>query len=153
MLTQTQTIKKYGNPCRQENLVMLELPYPMKLAWDTTQIVKKVSCHKLVANNLKNVFDDLLDYYGLEKIQELGIDLYGGIYNCRPMRGGTKFSKHAWGIAIDLDPARNGLKTTFKKAQFSKPEYDKLHEIFEKYGFINLGKTRGYDAMHWEINQ
>ena len=107
----------------------------------------------MIANNLLGVFNDILEEYGLEKIQELGIDLFGGIYNCRPMRGGTKFSKHAWGIAIDLDPARNGLKTTFKKAQFSKPEYDKLHEIFEKHGFINLGKTRGYDAMHWEINQ
>ena len=153
MLTQTQTIKKYGNPCRTENLTVIQLPYPMKLAWDTKTVVNKISCHKLIVDNLSNVFKDILDYYGLEKIQELGIDLFGGVYNCRPMRGGTKFSKHAWGIAIDLDPARNGLKTTFKKAQFSKPEYDKLHEIFEKYGFINLGKTRGYDAMHWEINQ
>ena len=153
MLTQAQTIKKYGNPCRTETLVTIDVPYPLRIAWDLSKTTKKVTCHKLIANNLLGVFNDILEEYGLEKIQELGIDLFGGIYNCRPMRGGTKFSKHAWGIAIDLDPARNGLKTTFKKAQFSKPEYDKLHEIFEKHGFINLGKTRGYDAMHWEINQ
>jgi hypothetical protein len=39
------------------------------------------------------------------------------------------------------------------KALFSKPEYTKLHEIFEKHGFENLGKVKGYDAMHWQIKE
>lgn len=151
LLTQKELQAKYGNPCKPENHTLITLPYPMKLAWDKSKTVTKVTCHKLVAQNFLNVFNDLLSHYGLAKIQELGIDLFGGIYNCRPMRGGTTFSTHAYAVAIDLHPTMNGLNTTFKNALFSKPEYNKLHEIFEKHGFVNLGKVIGRDAMHWQI--
>ena len=89
--------------------------------------------------------------YGLAKIQELGIDLFGGCFNFRSMRGGSDYSRHSWGIAIDLDPERNQLKETSRTARFARPEYDKLHEIFEKYGFENMGKVKGYDWMHFQI--
>lgn len=111
-----------------------------------------MQCHKLVAANFINVFNDLLEAYGLEEIQRLCIDLYGGCVNVRTMRGSkTKWSRHAWGIAIDLDPARNGLKVKAPKAQFSKPEYKKMHSIFYKHGFIGYGLERGNDWMHFEI--
>jgi len=72
--------------------------------------------------------------------------------NVRTMRGSkTKWSRHAWGIAIDLDPARNGLKANWANSQFSKPEYEPMLEIFEKYGFENYGKIKNYDAMHFEL--
>ena len=72
---------------------------------------------------------------------------------CFPiLRGGSAWSKHSWGIAIDLDPARNTLKTTYSKSQFAKPEYKQLHEIFEKHGFLNYGKVKNYDAMHFEYS-
>jgi hypothetical protein len=154
MLTTAQTTKKYGvpNETGAGYLVTLNLPYPMRLAWDTDETVTRMRCHKLVAPKFEAVFKELLTTYGLPRIKELGIDLFGGCFNYRKMRGGSAWSKHSWGIAIDLDPARNGLKTTYAKSQFAKPEYKKLHEIFEKHGFINLGKTKGFDTMHWEIN-
>lgn len=153
MLNQRDTIKKYGNPCKTENHTVITLPYPMKLAWDTSKTVTRVTCHKLIADNLLGVFNDLLAHYGLEKIQELGIDLFGGIYNCRPMRGGTNFSKHAWAIAIDLDPARNTLRETSKTARFARPEYKPMIDIFYKHGFLSLGREKNYDWMHFEIAQ
>jgi hypothetical protein len=69
------------------------------------------------------------------------------------MRGSkTKWSRHAWGIAIDLDPARNGLKTKKPIAQFSKPEYKAMIDIFTKHGFIGYGPAKDYDWMHFELS-
>jgi hypothetical protein len=152
MITTQKLIEVYGTP--EENpdyLVTINLPYPMRLAWDKSKTVTKMRCHKLVDEKFIAIFKDILTHYGLPKIQELGIDLFGGCFNFRKMRGGSDYSRHSWGVAIDLDPERNQLKTPYSNANFSKLEYAKLHEIFEKHGFINLGKTKGYDAMHWEI--
>ena len=152
-MTTAEIIKKYGKPTQNGSpyLTTIKLPYPMKLAWDRKVSVNKMSCHKLVAQNFTNVFNELLAHYGLAELQRLEIDIFGGCFNFRAMRGGSEFSRHAWGIAIDLNPEKNTLKMTFAQSQFSKPEYAKMHEIFEKNGFINLGKTKGYDSMHWEI--
>jgi hypothetical protein len=154
-MTTQQATKKYGvaNVTGSGYLVKIKLPYPMRIAWDLDSSVNTMMCHKLVADNFIAVFNDLLATYGYDKIKELGIDLFGGCFNYRKMRGGNALSMHSWGIAIDISPLANGLKTPFNKALFSKPEYAKMHEIFEKNGFINLGKTKGYDAMHWEISK
>ena len=148
-------MSKYGKPniTGEGYLVTILLPYPMRLAWDTESVVSKMRCHKLVSGRFLAVFNEIHREYGYEKIKELGIDLFGGCFNFRKMRGGDNWSTHSWGIAIDLHPAANSLKTPYSKSLFSKPEYKKLHEIFEKHGFINLGKTKGYDSMHWEIKE
>ena len=153
MLTTSQIIAKYGKPEMGGTgyLVTINLPYPMRLAWDKNTSVNKMLCHKLVADKLKAVFTDILAHYGLAEIQRLGIDLFGGCFAFRKMRGGNDYSRHSWGIAIDLDPERNGLKTSWLRAQFSKPKYAPMIDIFYKHGFINLGKEKNYDAMHFEI--
>ena len=155
MITTQQAIKKYGVPniTGAGYLEPMTLPFPMRLAWDKTKTINKISCHKDIKAKLYNALSEILHTYGLKKIQELGIDLYGGCFNYRKMRNGNSWSKHSWGLAIDLDPERNQLKTPYLKSNFSKQEYKKLHEIFEKHGFINLGKQKGYDAMHWEIKE
>ena len=152
MLTTQETIKKYGVPniTGAGYLEPMTLPFPMRLAWDKTKTINKIYCHKEIKAKLYNALSEILHVYGLKKIQELGIDLYGGCFNYRKMRNGNSWSKHSWGLAIDLDPERNQLKTPYLKSNFSKQEYKKLHEIFEKHGFINLGKQKGYDAMHFE---
>lgn len=152
MLTDAQINSKYGEPGDPDNLTTIPLPYPMRIAWDTKQTVTKIFCHKLIAEPLSKVFSDLLAAYGLDELKRLGIDLFGGCYNFRKMRGGNRWSRHSWAIAIDLDPERNGLKTKKPQAQFSKPEYQKMIDIFYANGFFNLGVEKGYDFMHFEIN-
>lgn len=154
MLTTQQATKKYGTPTvtGAEYLVTLELPYPMRLAWDLDTKVSKMRVHKLVKDNFKRVFDDLLAHYGYEKLVELGIDLFGGCFAYRKMRGGSSWSKHSWGIAIDLDPVRNQLHETSRTARFARPEYKPMIDIFYKHGFIGLGPERDFDWMHWEIS-
>ena len=154
MLNTNQIIEKYGKPNQNGTyLVSIKLPYPMRLAWDLNTKVTTMRCHKLVAEKFTNVFNELLEVYGLAKIQELGIDLFGGCFNFRAMRGGSDYSRHSWGIAIDLDPVRNQLKETSTTARFSRPEYDLMIDIFYKHGFVSLGREKNYDWMHFEISK
>ena len=153
MLSDTQIIAKYGQPGDPDNLQSILLPYPMRIAWDTTKTVNKIQCHKLIAANLAAVFADLLTHYGYNEINRLGIDLFGGCVNIRLQRGSkTKWSRHAWGIAIDLDPARNTLKESSKTARFARPEYKEMIAIFYRHGFVGLGPEKDYDWMHFEIS-
>lgn len=153
MLSTKETIAKYGTPNQtgQGYLVTIDLPYPMRLSWDKSIKVNKLSCHKLISDRLKKVFEDILAHYGNDKIKELGIDLFGGCFNFRAMRGGSEYSKHSWGIAVDLDPERNLLKETSKTARFARAEYKRMIDIFYKHGFISLGREKNYDWMHFEI--
>jgi hypothetical protein len=125
----------------------------MTLAWDGETKVTKITCHKLVADQLKKIFNEILAGYGLQKIQELGIDLYGGCFNYRKMRGGTDCSRNAWGVAFDLDPDRNLLKETKKTARFARAEYKTLIDIFYKHGFVSLSVEKNYDWMHFEVKE
>ena len=153
MITTPQLMQKYGTPngTGVNYLVTIPLPYPMRLSWDKSKIITRLRCHKLVANQLSAIFKDILDFYGLEHIQRLGIDLYGGCFNFRKMRGGSDWSRHSWGVAIDLDPERNQLKQTSKNANFAKMEYQPMIDIFYKHGFVSLGREKNYDWMHFEV--
>jgi hypothetical protein len=154
MITTEQLKKKYGTPTESgiPYLTTIQLPYPMRLAWDKGTVVTKMRCHNLVAGKFIKVFSQILNHYGLEKIKELGIDLYGGCFNYRKMRGGSDWSRHSWGVAIDLDPERNQLKETKKTARFARPEYKPMIDIFYANGFVSLGVEKDYDWMHWEIS-
>jgi hypothetical protein len=154
-MTTQQITKKYGTPNETGNgyLVKIQLPYPMRLAWDTDTVVNSMMCHKLVAKNFLDVFNEIQRVYGYDKIKELGIDLFGGCFNYRKMRGGNSWSTHSWGIAIDLDPARNLLKETSKTARFARPEYKAMIDIFYKHGFESLGREKNYDWMHFQIKE
>jgi len=155
MITTKELISKYGQPNDTGSgyLTMIKLPYPMSLSWDMDVKVTRMSCHKLIADKFLAVFNDLLDHYGYEKIVELGIDRFGGCFNFRKMRGGSDYSKHSWGVAIDLDPVRNKLKETSRTARFARPEYKPMSDIFYKHGFISLGVEKNYDWMHFEIKE
>lgn len=152
MKTTAQYILKFGLPTPNGTgyLTQIDLPYPMRIAWDKKTSVNKITCNKAIAEPLKKVFAEILQVYGLQKIQELGIDLFGGCFNFRQMRGGTSYSVHAWGLAIDLDPERNQLKETSKTARFARPEYKAMVDIFYKHGFISLGREKNYDWMHFQ---
>lgn len=151
-MTQQQIIERYGQPNAEGTyLTTIELPYPMRLSWEPSKTVKTMRVHKLAAKAFLGVFNDLLKHYGYSEIKRLGIDLFGGCFNYRKMRGGNSLSRHSWGIAIDLDPVRNGMKSTRANAQFAKPEYKPMLDIFARYGFISYGVTANFDWMHFEL--
>lgn len=132
------------------NQVDCILPYEMVIAWSPKQKIKKFSCHRLVKEPLERIFQRTLDHYGYEKIKELRLHYWGGCLNVRKMRGGSSYSMHSWGIAVDLDPDRNQLKWGRDRATFAKPVYNKFWEFVYDEGFISLGKERNYDWMHFQ---
>jgi hypothetical protein len=152
-MTTKQIIAKYGEPnvTGEGYLGDVILPYPMRIAWDKERKVEHIRCHKLIIPNVTQALTDVLSEYGYDKIVELGIDLYGGMFNYRKKIGGNVLSMHAWGLAIDLDPENNQLRWGRDRASFAKPEYKPLLEAFYKNGFINLGVEKNYDYMHFEI--
>jgi hypothetical protein len=128
--------------------VLLDLPYPLRLSWETNTTVQRTRCHAKVKDSLARVLTNVLAAYGQQRIRELRLDLFGGGYNLRDKRGGSSLSTHAWGIAFDFDPDRNQLKWTRDRASFARPEYDAWWKCWEDEGWVSLGRTRNYDWMH-----
>ena len=133
-----------------ERQTRLVLPYTMRLAWERGVTVSRITCHELVAPSLGRVLRAILAAYGEAKIRELGLDLFGGCLNVRRMRGGTSWSIHSWGAAIDLDPDRNMLRETSRTARFARPEYEPMLKAFADEGWLSLGVSRNYDWMHFQ---
>lgn len=144
----SELVKFYG--AVGANQVLLTLPYKMKLAWDLKTEVTRISCNAKVKDSLERIFKKTLAHYGLEKIKELRLDIFGGCLNVRKMRGGSAWSMHSWGIAVDLDPDNNKLKWGKDKATFAKSEYEPFWKIVEEEGWRSLGRTKNYDFMHFE---
>lgn len=126
----------------------LVFPYPMKLAWEPSRIVRSASCNAAVHDAAMRALQKVLQIYGLDDIQKLRLDYFGGCLNVRKITGGSALSMHSWGIAFDFDPERNGYRTHKPKAEFSKPEYDDWFRAWEDEGALSLGRTRDYDWMH-----
>lgn len=138
----------YGQPCNESSLVLVHLPYTLRLAWDLTTNVNRIRCHQKVADSLLRVLQAVKASYDDERIRSLRLDRYGGCYNPRRKRGGSAWSTHAWGIALDFDPDRNQLQWGRNKAAFASPEYDLWWSCWEKEGWISLGRKANYDWMH-----
>ncbi len=130
------------------NQSKVTLPYTMKLAWATDKKLNRFTCHTKCVESIQAALEETLDIYTLQGIQDLGLDLFGGCLNVRKMRGGTKWSTHSWGSAIDFDPARNRLRWRANKAELAKPVYNDFWAAWEKQGWVSLGRQKGYDWMH-----
>lgn len=144
--TQGECERFYGSVGK--NQAMLALPFPMKLSWEPATIIKRISVHERVHDSAARVFDRILDHYGLDGIAALGVDLFGGSLNVRRMRGGSSWSMHSWGIAIDFDPDHNQLKWGRDRARLARPDAEMFWRLWEAEGWLSLGRARNYDWMH-----
>ncbi|RQO30142.1 hypothetical protein DBR32_11185 [Taibaiella sp. KBW10] len=138
------TASPVGNP----NLRTFAVPYPLKLAWNLEQEVTQITAHQKVKDSIIRVLEAVLKHYGLETIQELRLDHYGGCFSYRKIRNGGTLSTHSWGIALDFDPMHNQLKWDRSKAAFARPEYEAWWRCWEAEGWVSLGRSRNYDWMH-----
>lgn len=146
MQTQAELEKFYGKV--GTNQVYIQLPYTHRLSWNKSQKVTRLKCHEKVHYSLHKVLTEVLKHYGESEIRRLGLDITGGCLNVRKMRGGTKWSTHSWGIALDYDPQNNQLKWGRDKATFAQQDYEAWWKIWESEGWVSLGRQRNFDWMH-----
>lgn len=126
----------------------IEIPFDMYLAWDRSRRIRRMTLHELVAPSALRVFQRVGETYPAAERAQLGIDVFGGSLNVRRKRGGTSYSMHSWGIAIDFDPERNQLHQHRPAARLSHADALPFWQAWEAEGWLSLGRARDYDWMH-----
>ena len=141
---QTSLRKFYGQPGDESNLVMIDFPFK---TFYSGKEVKRTRCHKKVADSLLRVLKNIGTKYGNNRSIIEAAEDYGGVYNFRLKRGGSSYSLHAYGAAIDLDADDN----TFKDSWPIKADMPlEIMEEFAKEGWKSAGAFWQTDAMHFE---
>jgi putative peptidoglycan binding protein/D-alanyl-D-alanine carboxypeptidase-like protein len=143
---QRDVMSFYGNVGTSQSRV--EVPWDMRLAWDKDVTVRAMTLHSKVAESAERVFHKIRGTYSDREIKDLGLDLFGGSLNVRKMRGGSRFSMHSWGIAIDFDPERNRLHWKRPQARLSLDDAIPFWRAWEAEGWVSLGRARNFDWMH-----
>ncbi len=143
----------YDEPC-QTTLTRVECPWQLRLDWKLSSKTRRISIHPKLADSLGEILEQVYQTYQLEDIRQLGLDRYGGSFNCRKKRGSRNaWSTHAWGIAIDWYPSRNKLRWDSSRASLAHPDLDDWWNIWEQQGWLSLGRREDRDWMHIQAAQ
>ena len=132
----------YGSPGDESRLVSVNVE-GLGLRYDGKP-VKSIRCHDRVADSLKRVLTSL------SKSHPDILAQYAGVYNNRPMRGGSLPSLHARGAAIDLAPDTNRLSQSWPTSADMPFE---VMEAFVREGWTPAGAFWGRDAMHMQCTK
>lgn len=139
----------FGEP--GSNLTRLSLPFPFRIAWNPSQSIQSTMVNAKCAAAFSNIWRRTLEHYTFSGLRTLRLDMFGGAFNIRKMRGGSALSMHSFGIAWDIDPERNQLKWNRGRANLDAPEYDKFWSFVEDEGGVSLGRARDFDWMHFQF--
>jgi hypothetical protein len=154
---QNETDKFYGNPrgknggpspaWERTNLTLVKAPWPIVTSWDSSP-VKGIRVHVKCAESLIKIFNSIWEAAGqdVEVVRQWGMHLYGGGYNFRIMRGGSRLSMHSWGCAVDFDPAQN----EYGDASPNFANCPAVLNAFADEGWTWGGSWAKPDGMHWQ---
>lgn len=132
----------FGKP--GTNLIAITPPFQM---YYDGHPIKTITVNKKIATAMLTILTEVSDACGHDqkKIDATGISAWGGCYNDRPIRGSSNISNHAFGAAVDIDPAHNPLGA--KEWKMPKVVID----AFKRQGFLWGGDYKGRkDPMHFE---
>lgn len=135
----------YGKAGDESNLVNLPVD-GIGILYDGKP-VRTIRVHEKCAESLHRILIEISCGQAAWVLKE-----YAGCFNPRPMRGGARPSKHAWGAAIDLAPDTNMLKSSWP-TQGNMPI--QVMEAFSREGWASAGAfwEGGKDAMHAEATK
>lgn len=120
---------------RSESIVTVEMP-----------ALGEFKCHRRVVPFIRAALAQVQAEGLFHLIDPVDFQLAGGCYNARLMRGGDKgfaVSRHAWGVAFDLNPSTN---------QYGDPPLldERIGRIFREWGFVWGAGWTVPDGMHFE---
>ena len=138
----------FGPAGQEQKLVNIQPPYTR---YYRDGPLGSIRVHEAIAPHVQAARREVLAHYGNAEIIRLGLNDYGGSYNLRPTSKGSALSMHAWGIALDFAPAKNGYNCKAPSASLSRPECQAWWDIWEAQGAIPLGRERDYDWMHLQF--
>jgi hypothetical protein len=130
----------YGSPGDESRLVNLNAQ-GLGVRYDGKP-VRTIRCHERVADSLRRVLAEIA-----AGPHAAILATYAGVYNNRPMRGGSLPSLHARGAAIDLAPDTNRLSQSWPVSATMPLE---IMEAFAREGWLPAGAFWGRDAMHFQ---
>lgn len=137
----------YGRLGDESQLVIVDLPYPM---FYDGQRVTRTRVHRKCADSLVRILTSIRDLLPTRPDIADEAQDYGGVYNFRLKRGGSTYSLHAYGAAIDLDADDN----TFRDSWPMKSDMPlEIMEAFAREGWVSAGAFWGYDAMHFQATK
>ena len=136
MVTSAQCLKKYGDPTKENNMTVWDVPGHLEIGI----IPKRIYCNRDMIEPLSKAFHNLIQRGHVNELKT-----WDGCFNIRKKRGLASMSLHSWGIAIDVNAFENGLNQTPKLS----PGFVKC---FTDAGFYWGGNFKRRDGMHFELN-
>jgi hypothetical protein len=136
MVTSQQALKKYGDPTKELNMILWDVPTELEIG----VIPKRLYCNKDLIAPLSKAFKNLI---ASGKVTEL--KTWDGCFNIRKKRGLSSMSLHSWGIAIDVNATWNQLNMN----PTLSPEFVKC---FTDAGFDWGGTWSRKDGMHFQLS-
>lgn len=140
---QASLTKFYGRAGDETMLVNLAVG-DLDIRYDGKN-VKSIRCHHKVAPSLRRILENIAKTPHSWVLKE-----YAGVYNNRPMRGGSTPSLHARGAAIDLAPSTNQFREHWPMSANMPIE---VMEIFSREGWLAAGAHWGYDSQHFQATR
>ena len=137
MVTSAQCLKKYGDPNKQSNMTLWDVPGHLEIG----VIPKRIYCNRDLIQPLANAFQELIRTGHVKELKT-----WDGCFNIRKKRGLASMSLHSWGIAIDVNAFENGLNQTPKLS----PGFVKC---FTNNGFDWGGTWKRKDGMHFQLSK
>jgi len=136
MVTSAQALAKYGDPYKQNAMIMWDVPVALEIGI----IPKRIYCNRDIVAPLTAAFINLIQRGFVKELKT-----WDGCFNIRKKRGLSSMSLHSWGIAIDVNAFENGLN--------QKPKLSKgFVKCFTDAGFDWGGNWHRVDGMHFQLS-
>ena len=137
LLTSHMCLDKYGNPYSEASMVLFDVPTRLELG----AIPKKIYCNRDMVVPLTRALENVINRDLITQIKT-----WDGCFHIRRTTGGSSYSLHSWGAAIDINASWNRYK--------AKPTMShELVQCFKDAGFDWGGDFSTPDGMHFQLKE